>query len=414
VTRRPVAAAVIFGVCVTLFVVAMTFGVLARDVDQSGSEWSADGVWGGVAYLVAVFTYPAAGWLLAARRPANPIGWLMLTIGVAWGLGAIGTYADYTVKLHHDLPGGPLVAALTSAFWFPAIGITGTFLILLFPDGHLPGRRWRYVAWVSAVAMAAGLAGLILHPGSLADSGYPGVRNPLGIDALGPVLGASWVAILVIVAMMVASAGSLVVRYRRARGLERQQLKWLAAAAAGVAITYAVVVPLGVLVDPSSQDTPAWLRAAQTVSLLSFGLIPIAIVFAVLRHRLYDVDVIVRRTLVYAVLVAVLAGLYLGGVTLVGGLLRDLTGGSGAIGVTVSTLAVAAAFQPLRARIQRAVDHRFYRRRYDAARTLESFSGRLREQVDIEAVSGEVLDVVRQTLQPAHATIWLKPPEVQR
>jgi hypothetical protein len=413
VNRRPVAAAVIFGVCVALFVVAMTFGVLSRDVDQSG-EWSAGGLWGGLAYLTAVFTYPAAGWLLAARRAQNPIGWLLLAIGVAWGIAAAGTYADYSVKLHHDLAGGPLVAALTSAFWLPAIGMTGTFLILLFPDGHLPGRRWRYVAWVSAVAMAARVAGLILNPGPLTDAGYPGVRNPLGVDALGPVLGASWVAILTVVAMMVASAASLVVRYRRAHGLERQQLKWLATAAAGVAVTYAVVVPLGMFVQPSSQDTPAWLGAAQTMSLLSFGLIPIAIVFAVLRHRLYDVDVIIRRTLVYAALVAVLAGVYLGGVTLVGGLLRAVTGGSGAIGVTISTLAVAAAFQPLRARIQRAVDHRFYRGRYDAARTLETFSSRLREQVDIETVSGEVLDVVRQTLQPAHATIWLKPPEVQR
>jgi hypothetical protein len=154
-----------------------------------------------------------------------------------------------------------------------------------------------------------------------------------------------------------------------------------------------------------------WLSAAQSASLLSFGLIPVAIVFAVLRYRLYEIDVIIRRTIVYAVLVAVLAAVYLGGVTVVGGLLRTVTGGSGAIGVTVSTLAVAAAFQPLRRRIQRAVDHRFYRGRYDAARTLESFSGRLREQVEIETVSGEVLDVVRQTLQPAHVSLWLRSPE---
>jgi len=134
----------------------------------------------------------------------------------------------------------------------------------------------------------------------------------------------------------------------------------------------------------------------------------------VLRYRLYEIDVLIRRTLVYAALVAVLAALYLGGVTFVGEVLRTVTGGSGAIGVTVSTLAVAAAFQPLRRRIQRAVDHRFYRERYDAARTLESFSGRMREQVEIDTVSGEVLDIVRQTLQPAHVTIWLKPPEAQR
>jgi len=410
VRRRRTAATAVFALCVVLFLFAMTFGVLARDADQSGS-WSAGGLWGGLAYLAAVFTYPAAGWLLAARRPENPIGWILLAIGVSWGVSATSTYADYTVKLHHDPAGGALVAALTSAFWLPAIGITGTFLLLLFPDGHLLGRRWRYVAWTSAVAMVAGVMGLVFDPGPLTDAGYPGVQNPVGVDALGPILAAGWVAILVVVAMMVASAAGLVLRYRRAHGLERQQLKWLAAAAAGVAVVYAIVVPVGVFIDPSPQP-PAWLWAAQTVSLLSFGVIPIAIVFAILRYRLYEIDVIIRRTLVYAALVVTLAGLYLVGVTMVGGVLRRVTGGSGAVGVTVSTLAVAAAFHPLRLRIQRGVDHRFYRARYDAVRTLESFSGRLQEQVDIEAVSGEVVGVVRQTLQPAHVSLWLRSPRV--
>ena len=179
---------------------------------------------------------------------------------------------------HHDLAGGPVLAVLANGCWLPAVGITGTFLLLLFPDGHLLGRRWRYVAWTSAVAMVVGVIGLILNPGPLGDAGYPGVQNPLGVDALGTVLDASWVAIFVVVVMMVASAASLVVRYRRARGPERQQVKWLAAAAAGVAAVYAVVVPVGAIVDPSSQDTPAWLSVAQTASLLSFGLIPVAIV----------------------------------------------------------------------------------------------------------------------------------------
>ncbi len=411
--RRATRATVVFAACVALFLFSVAFGLLSTDAHQSGS-WSGGGIWTALAIIVAIITYPAAGWLVAARRPDNPIGWLLLAIGFSWGLTATSTYADYTLKLHNDLPGGALVAAVGSAFWLPAIGITGTFLLLLFPDGHLLSRRWRYVAWTTVVAMGVGLIGLMFRPGPLADAGYPGVQNPVGIGVIGPALTtADWLAILVVVAMMVASAASLVVRYRRARGLERQQVKWLAAAAAGVASAYAVVVPLAGYVDPSSQHTPAWLSAAQTLSLLSFCLIPVAIVFAVLRYRLYDIDVIIRRTLVYAVLVGSLAALYLGGVTLVGGVLRNVTGGSGAIGVTVSTLAVAGAFQPLRARIQRTVDRRFYRGRYDAARTLESFSGRLRDQVEIEAVSGEVLDVVRQTLQPAHATIWLRPPEAQ-
>jgi hypothetical protein len=410
--RRGLATA-IFGLCASLFLFSLAFGLISSDAKQSGS-WSSGGVWIVLALLVAVVTYPAAGWLIAARRPENPIGWLLLAIGASWAATTTSTYSDYTLKLHHDLPGGALVASVGGAFWLPAIGMTGTFLLLLFPDGHLPSRRWRYVAWASAVAMVAGLLYRVFRPGSLADAGYPGVRNPLGIDAIGPVLYGGWLAIFVIVAMMVASAASLVVRYRRSRWPERQQVKWLAAAAAGVVLVYAVVVPLGAYVDPSSRNPPTWLSAAQTVSLLSFCMIPVAIVFAVLRYRLYEIDVIIRRTLVYAVLVAVLAALYLGGVTLVGGLLRTMTGGSGAAGVTLSTLLVAAAFQPLRTRIQRAVDRRFYRGRYDAARTLESFSGRLREQVDIETVSGEVLGVVRQTLQPTHVSLWLRSPEAER
>jgi hypothetical protein len=411
--RRPAIATACFALCAALFAFSGVFGLLSADAKQSGS-WSGGGVWVALALVVAMVTYPAAGWLIAARRPENPIGWLLLAIGLCWGAGATSSYADYTLKLHHDLPGGALVAVVGSAFWMPAIGMTGTFLLLLFPDGHLPGRRWRYVAHAAAVTMVAGLFDLMFRPGLLTDDGYPGVRNPVGIDALGPVLAVGWVAIIALVVTMVVSAASLVVRYRRSRGPERQQVKWLAGAAAGVALVYAVVVPLGALVDPSSQHPPAWLSAAQSVSLLSFGLIPVAIVFAVLRYRLYEIDVIIRRTLVYTALVAVLAALYLGGVTMIGGVLRTATGGSGAIGVTVSTLAVAAAFQPLRRRIQRAVDHRFYRGRYDAARTLESFSGRLREHVEIDAVSSEVLDVVRQTLQPAHVSLWLREPEAGR
>jgi hypothetical protein len=403
----------VFALCVALFLFSTVFGLLSSDAEQSGS-WSGGGGWLGLAVILVALTYPAAGWLIAARRSQNPIGWLLLAIGVAWGGGFTSTYADYALKLHRDVPGGALAAAVSGGFWLPAIGITGTFLLLLFPDGRLPGPRWRSVAWASAAAIAGGFLYQVFRPGTLADAGYPGVQNPVGIDALRPVFAVGWLTIIVVIAMMVASAGSLVVRYRRARGPERQQVKWLAAAAAGVALVYAVVVPLGAVVDPSSQHTPAWLSAAQSVSLLSFGLIPVAIVFAVLRYRLYEIDVIIRRTLVYAALVAVLVALYLGGVTLVGGLVRTVAGGSGAVGVTVSTLLVAAAFQPLRSRIQRAVDHRFYRGRYDAARTLESFSGRLRDEVAIETVSGEVLDVVRRTLQPAHVSLWLRQPEAER
>jgi hypothetical protein len=211
----------------------------------------------------------------------------------------------------------------------------------------------------------------------------------------------------------VASAASLVVRFRRAGLVEREQVKWLAAAAGVSAWIYLGDLVVSVVAAGSGPE-PVWRVVLDDTFVVSLGLIPIAIGIAVLRYRLYDIDVIIRRTLVYAALVGCLAVVYLVGVFAIQAAVRSVSGQSGTLAVTVSTLLVAAAFQPLRTRIQRAVDHRFYRRRYDAARTLESFSGRLREQVEIETVSGEVLDVVRQTLQPVHVSLWLREPEAGR
>ena len=212
---------------------------------------------------------------------------------------------------------------------------------------------------------------------------------------------------------MVASAASLVVRFRHAGLVEREQVKWLAAAAGLSAWVYLVDLCVSVVAGGAGPE-PVWRVALDDTFVLSLGLIPVAIGVAVLRYRLYEIDVIIRRTLVYAVLVSALAVLYLVGVFAIQAAVRSVSGQSGTLAVTVATLLVAVAFQPLRARIRGAVDHRFYRARYDAARTLESFSGRLREQVEIETVSGEVLDVVRQTLQPAHVPLWLRSPEAER
>jgi hypothetical protein len=200
----------------------------------------------------------------------------------------------------------------------------------------------------------------------------------------------------------------VVVRFRRAGAVERTQITWLAAAASMVVIIYAAVLPMSALVAPS-EVPPGWLQAAQAVALLSFGLIPAAVLVAVLRYRLYEIDVIIRRTVTYTVLAAVLGATYLAGVWLLGWMLRSLTGASGALAVTLSTLAVWAAFQPLRGRVQSLVDRRFARERYDANRTLEAFSGRLRDQLDLETLSGEMVEAVQVTLHPAHVSLWLRP-----
>jgi hypothetical protein len=253
----------------------------------------------------------------------------------------------------------------------------------------------------------------LLDPDVLKDSPYAPTPNPIGVDALGGVIAVLDYAVLVLALTMVASAASLVVRFRRAGMVEREQVKWLAAAAGVSAWIYLVDLCISVVAGGAGPE-PVWRVLLDDAFVLSVGLIPVAIGIAVLRYRLYEIDVIIRRTLVYAALVSVLALLYFAIVYGIQAAVRSLSGQSGTLAVTVATLLVAAAFQPLRGRIQRAVDHRFYRGRYDAARTLESFSGRLREQVEIETVSGEVLEVVRQTLQPAHATLWIRPAESER
>ncbi len=409
------AAWVVFGLSVALWIAGMAFGWLSRSLDTTGASWSSGGVLANALFVAALFPFPLTGLVIATRRPGNRIGWLLLAIGLAWGVANATSYSDYALRLHHgSLPAAAEVGALGSGFWIVAIGITGTFLILLFPDGRLPGPRWRLVAWISAVSIPLGLLSLILTPGPLADAGYPHTQNPFGVSALGGVIDAAKILILVVPAMMVASASALIVRYRRSRGDARQQVKWLAASAGFVAMTYLVVEPLSAILYPSETHAPSWILLLQDVALLSFGLIPVAIGIAILRHRLFDIDLIVRKTLVYAVLVACLAAIYLVGVYAIESVVRRLAGSSSTLAVTVSTLAVALAFQPLRRRIQAAVDRRFYRARYDAARTLEAFSVRMRGEIDLETLTGDVMSVVRDALHPAHATVWLRPSEGER
>jgi hypothetical protein len=370
----------------------------------------------GLVVVTVLLAFPATGLVIATRRPATPIGWLLLAVGLGWGLLLVSTgYADYGLLAHPgSLPAADVVAAVGGAVWATPVGLLGTFLLLLFPNGHLPGQRWRWVAYAAALLIATTTVVSLVQPGGMRDAGYPDTPNPLGIESLAGLLDIVEFVVVPLALTMVASAVSLVVRFRRSGAIERQQIKWLAAAATTATALYAAGLFASGVFGSSTGPEPLWQRIAEDAFLGSFALIPISIGVAVLRHRLYGIDVIIRKTLVYAALVGCLAILYLGGVFAIQAAVRTVSGQSGTLAVTVSTLLVAVAFQPLRARIQRVVDHRFYRARYDAARTLEAFSGRLREQVEIETVSGEVLAVVRQTLQPAHVSLWLRSPEAGR
>ncbi len=342
------------------------------------------------------------GAVLCTHVPRNPIGPLILTLATAFALSTVG---NIYLAPGLALPAGDAVAAVyvlaRAAPWviLPA-------LLLLFPEGRLPSPRWRPVGWVWAVASLCATFGWEISTESIGLGSDPSRISPLAVHgavgSVGSTLGSIGTAVLLI--LMVAATVSLVLRFRRSTGVLRQQLKWFGAAAAGLAVAAVVSPVLWALGGIWSDDVDGLLWSIAGTALV------IATGIAVLRYRLYEIDVLIRKTLVYTALVATLAVLYLGGISLTGWMFRSVTGQSSALAVTLSTLAVALAFQPARRRIQRAVDHRFYRRKYDANVTLEAFSGRLRQEIDLEALNAEVLEVVRETLQPSFSSVWLRSP----
>jgi MFS family permease len=367
----------------------LAFGLLVAGWALTGFGGSSD-----VFITALAIVFSAVGVLVASRHPGNATGWLFIGAGVATGLGTLaGSYADDWVAGGYDGSRrlGETAAWYGTLSWIPFILVPCTFVPLLFPDGRLLSPRWRWVAWCAG----AGIAGIFittgLTPGPLEDQ--PQLDNPYGVDTalLEPLTGLS---VLLLAIGIVGSAASAVVRFRRAHGERRQQMKWLALAGTVVAIT----VPVSVA------GSDVWGDAAVNIACMVAVLgLPIAAGIAILRHRLYDIDVVINRTLVYGALTATLGAAYL---VLV--LLISLAVGRSGLAVAVSTLAVAALFGPARARIQAGVDRRFYRRRYDATRTLEAFGGRLRDELDLEALADDLRGVVVDTVQPAHVSLWLR------
>ncbi len=382
------------------------------DEPRTDNSWGGDGFAGEVAFAVVVLSFPLVGLLVLRRQPHNTIGWLLHGVGLVWGLGAlVDGYASYgLIVAPGSVPGPDVAAAVVEGIWVPGIGVMGTFLILLFPDGHLPSPRWRYVAWLSAVTIVIGTVAVDLLPGQMEESPVPTLANPLGWEAGQPVLNILLgISLLLLPLCIVACAVALVRRSRRSRGIERLQLKWLATAAALVAAVYLVAMASVIVTEAAAapSQTPGWLSTLEAVATLSFILLPVAIGVAILRYRLYDVDTVINRSLVYGSLTASLAGVYLGSVLLLQLLLRPVTDQS-ELAVAGSTLAVAALFGPVRVRIQSTVDRRFYRSRYDAARTVDAFAARLRHEVDLEAVEANLRAAVNKTVQPAHVSLWLR------
>jgi hypothetical protein len=348
-----------------------------------------------ITFVLFVAAFATVGALVASRRPSNPIGWIMCAAGVAYAyMGSADTYAQGLRGGGDVLPGSTFAAWTSSWAWVLGIGLANTFLLLLFPTGRLPSRRWRPVAWLAAAGIGLAVPGLALSPGPLED--FP-VENPVGVPGAEV---AGGLGLLLLVMAMLASIASLFFRYRRAGWTERQQLKLLLYAAGLVVLAVVSVIALDTVVPSASDPLNAVVTGAVTA-------IPFAMGVAILRHRLFDIDLVINRTLVYGALTATLAGAYLGSVLVLQFALSPLTAESD-LAIAGSTLAAAALFRPARRRIQSAVDRRFYRRRYDAARTLEGFGSRLRDQVDLDALGADLRGVVTDTVQPAHVSLWLR------
>ncbi len=344
--------------------------------------------------------FAVVGALLVAKRPANLVGWIMSATALIVGVfPASESYAAYVMTTSGRPDALAVLGAWANAwYWYALLALVLIYLPLLFPDGRLPSRRWLPVAVLPGV----GLAGIIVL-GALAETlrgqnvDYR-IDNPVGIEGLAHVeeLPAFGVLGVLLALGSVGAVASVAVRFRRSRGVERQQLKWFLYAATPI------------LTMPLVDYMPG------IVSGLVFGLVlvglPTAIGVAVLRYRLYNIDLVINRTLVYGSLTAVLALVYLGGVVILQRIFIGLTGQESQLAVVASTLVIAALFGPLRRRVQVFIDRRFYRRKYNAARTLETFSARLRNETDLDELNGDLVSVVRETLQPEHVSVWLRTP----
>jgi hypothetical protein len=363
--------------------------------------WVVNGHSQQVALLPAFAAFMVVGAVIVAHRPGNAVGWIFAAIGLLAATGGLAMeYAAYAyVTRPGSWPGAVLAVWYQQQMWIPTLTLMLVFTPLLFPAGRLLSARWRPVAVVAAITMTVIIAFTGLQPTLDLQGEEHTVRNPIGLNGIPgseeSALGTVLLGLLLVCA--VAAAVSLALRFRRSRGVERQQLKWF---------TYAVTLVVVLLV--MTEYMPASRVIDMLIGLL-LALIPVSAGLAILRYRLYDIDRLINRTLVYGLLTALLGGVYAAVVLIFGQLFGGVARNPPSWAVAGATLAVAALFQPARRSVQTLVDRRFNRRKYDAARTVEAFTARLREEVDLDTLSAELLAVVDQTMQPTQASLWLRP-----
>jgi len=356
-----------------------------------------------VSFLAFVLAFSTVGALVASKRPRHPIGWLLLVSALCYTVGGLGVSLPQPTD-------GDLSAALLAQWagvWAWGVGVgLAVVVLLLFPDGRLPSPRWRPVLWLTIGAMLAFVLGLGFGSPFIGDSRVP---NPFAIGgSVGTVLVALEAAFPLVLLAALLAIVSLIVRWRRARDIERQQIKWLLYPALLVGVGLVAQVPLTALIGSSDAAT----EASNAILTGTFACVPVGIGVAVLRYRLYDIDRIISRTVAYAVVTAVLGALFVATVLVLQGLLAPLTSGT-PVAVAVSTLLVASLFQPLRRRIQMVVDRRFNRSRYDAEREVERFAAQIRDEVDVERVAAALASTLQRTMQPGKAAVWLRTDDAQ-
>ena len=396
-TRLPFAAHAVAALTVVLFIVTTSavfviasaagqgqIGAFALRVLQAGT-------------VPFVLGFGGVGWLLARRLPRHPIGWCFLLGALTWVLGALSNvYVELALAGHVDLTTLVRACMVLNVFsWIYAMPLSIQLPLLLLPNGQLLSRRWRPTVWLVGGGVIVGTIGFATVPGQI-EGTDPDLRlvNPMGLESLGALpqvlalTGAGALLLAIVLGVL-----SVVLRFRRAQGVERQQLRWVALG--GWAVLLSVVTALTSVV-PQGVSGP--------ISTLGIVAVPVCVGVAVLRYRLYDLGRVVSRTVSYAVLTALLLTVYFVVVTAAARLAPD----GSSVAVAASTLAVAALFQPLRRRVQTIVDRRFNRARYDSDRTVDSFSRRLRDEVDLDDIRADLIDVVRNTLQPTTAGLWLR------
>jgi hypothetical protein len=392
----------VWALCIVLFASPVLLDLFNSWVPTRGGPIS------NLFIAVALLAYPTVGAIVASRRPNNLVGWILCGIGLLFGVAAFAdAYAYYARAAGPgSLPGGMYMAWFSDKLlWLPGLFLGSALLVLLFPNGRLLSRSWRAVVWLAVGGSAMTALLFATSPGRI--SPYR-ISNPFGIEGtlriilelLGD-LGAATLLVCCVLAVI-----SVFVRLQSAQGEERQQIKWFAYAAAVLLSTFFLGLPLVAVIAAIGLG---WVAPIPIV--IGILAIPAAVGVAMLRYRLYDIDVVINRTLVYVSLTLMLALLYFGGVTATQAVFTSLTGQEEQpqLAIVVSTLVIAALFNPLRRRIQSFIDRRFYRSKYDASKTLEAFSAKLRNDTDLATLSENLVGVVKETMQPAHVSLWLRP-----